>query len=76
MQNGTKIIYKKSRCHFNHNYFKTGYINGIPPGVESTLTGLLGREVAETKKEMTWDEVVSSNERLDPKLNLAQFNRR
>jgi myo-inositol 2-dehydrogenase/D-chiro-inositol 1-dehydrogenase len=52
------------------------HINGILPGVESTLTALLGREAAQAKKEMTWDEVVSSNERLDPKLNLAQFDKR
>ncbi|MEP6951602.1 MAG: Gfo/Idh/MocA family oxidoreductase [Ginsengibacter sp.] len=50
------------------------YINGILPGVESTVTALLGREAAMAKKEMTWDEIVSSNERLDPKLNLAQFD--
>lgn len=52
------------------------HINGILPGVESTLTALLGREAAQAKKEMTWDEIVSSNERLDPKLNLAQFDKR
>ena len=51
------------------------YINETRQGAESTLTAILGREAAAAKKEMTWDEIVSSNERLDPKLNLAQFDK-
>jgi len=35
---------------------------------------LLGREVATAQRPMTWDEVYYSNERLDPKLNLGQFD--
>jgi myo-inositol 2-dehydrogenase/D-chiro-inositol 1-dehydrogenase len=51
------------------------YINETRQGAESTLTAILGREAATAKKAMTWDEIVSSNERLDPKLNLEQFDR-
>jgi myo-inositol 2-dehydrogenase / D-chiro-inositol 1-dehydrogenase len=51
------------------------YLNEARQGAESTLTAILGREAAVAKKEITWDENVSSNERLDPKLNLAQFDK-
>jgi myo-inositol 2-dehydrogenase/D-chiro-inositol 1-dehydrogenase len=51
------------------------YLNEARQGAESTLTAILGRDAAAAKKEMTWDEIVSSNERLDPNLNLAQFDK-
>ncbi|HRH50933.1 MAG TPA: Gfo/Idh/MocA family oxidoreductase [Panacibacter sp.] len=50
------------------------YLNETRSGAESTMTALLGREAAITKREMTWEEVYFSNEKLDPKLNLAQFD--
>jgi myo-inositol 2-dehydrogenase/D-chiro-inositol 1-dehydrogenase len=50
------------------------HLNETSSAAESTLTAILGRESAHAKKEMSWDEIVSSNERLDPKLNLAQFD--
>ncbi len=50
------------------------YLNEARSGAESTLTAILGRETAITRREMTWDEIISSNQRLDPKLNLAQFD--
>lgn len=50
------------------------YLNEARSGAESTLTALLGREVATAERPMTWDEVYYSNERLDPKLNLSQFD--
>ena len=49
------------------------YLNETRSGAESTLTAILGRESATTQREMTWDEVYFSGERLDPKLNLSQF---
>jgi hypothetical protein len=56
------------------NSIETGnYLNETRSGAESTLTAILGRESATARKEMTWDEVYFSNERLDPKLNWAQF---
>ena len=51
------------------------YLNETRAGTESTLTAILGRESATTQREMTWDEVYFSGERLDPKLNLAQFDK-
>ncbi len=50
------------------------YLNETRSGAESTMTALLGREAAITKREMTWEEVYFSNEKLDPKLNLSQFD--
>jgi myo-inositol 2-dehydrogenase/D-chiro-inositol 1-dehydrogenase len=50
------------------------YLNETLSGAESTLTALLGREAATTQRPMTWDEVYFSNAKLDPKLNLAQFD--
>ena len=51
------------------------YLNETLSGAQSTLTSILGRESATTQKQMTWDEVYFSGERLDPKLNLAQFDK-
>jgi len=51
------------------------YLNETRSGAESTLTAILGRESATTRREMTWDEVYFSGERLDPKLNLSQFDK-
>lgn len=50
------------------------YINEAKSGAESTLTALLGREAATAQRSMTWEEAYYSNERLDPKLNLGQFD--
>ena len=49
------------------------YLNECKQGAESTLSAILGRMSAESKKQMNWDEMITSNERLDPKLNLEQF---
>lgn len=50
------------------------FLNETRSGAESTLTALLGRESATSQRAMTWEEVYFSNEKLDPKLNLAQFD--
>lgn len=50
------------------------HLNEAKQGAESTLTAILGREAAAAGKKMTWDEVLLVNKRLDPKLNLAQFD--
>jgi hypothetical protein len=52
------------------------YLNETRSGADSTLTAILGRESALQKKEMKWDEMVASNLRLDPKLNLSQFDKK
>jgi myo-inositol 2-dehydrogenase/D-chiro-inositol 1-dehydrogenase len=51
------------------------YLNETRSGADSTLAAILGRESALQKKEMKWDELVASNQRLDPKLNLSQFDK-
>jgi predicted dehydrogenase len=51
------------------------YLNETRSGAESTLSAILGREAALAGKEMTWDQVRASNQRLEPKLNLAQFDK-
>ncbi len=57
------------------NSIETGnFLNEIQSGAESTLTAILGREAAVTQKTMTWDEVYRSNKKIDPKLNLTQFD--
>jgi predicted dehydrogenase len=58
------------------NSIETGnYLNETISGAESTLTAILGRESAEKQKMVTWDKVYASNNRIDPKLNLAQFDK-
>jgi myo-inositol 2-dehydrogenase/D-chiro-inositol 1-dehydrogenase len=50
------------------------YLNQTAQGAESTYTAILGREASISREIMTWKQIVSSNQRLDPKLNLAQFD--
>lgn len=52
------------------------YLNEAKSGAESTLTAVLGREAALAGKKMTWNEVLASNSKLDPKLNLSQFDKK
>ena len=61
--------------HFIKSILTGNHINESVSGVESTFTAILGREAATARREMTWDEIVFSNEKLDPKLNLAQFDK-
>ncbi|MBI5010795.1 MAG: gfo/Idh/MocA family oxidoreductase, partial [Bacteroidia bacterium] len=41
---------------------------------ESALTAILGREAAIACEKIGWDELWNSNMRLDPMLNLSQFD--
>lgn len=52
------------------------YLNDTFSGVESTLSAIMGREAAMTGKQIHWDELRFSSQRLDPKLNLSQFDKR
>jgi myo-inositol 2-dehydrogenase / D-chiro-inositol 1-dehydrogenase len=54
---------------------KGQFINETRSGAESTLSTILGRDAAMSGKEMTWDKLIASSARLDPKLNLAQFDK-
>ena len=50
------------------------YLNEAASGAASTLTAILGREAAETAKEINWEDMLRSSRQLDPKLNLKQFD--
>jgi myo-inositol 2-dehydrogenase/D-chiro-inositol 1-dehydrogenase len=52
------------------------YLNETGQGSESTLTAILGRNAAQAHKKITWDEMRLSNEKIDPKLNLSQFDKK
>jgi len=51
------------------------HLDETASGAASTLTAILGRETAVTGKEMSWDDILRSLQQLDPKLNLAQFDK-
>lgn len=51
------------------------YLNETRSGAQSTHTAILGRESALNGKKMTWDDVRASNQQLNPKLNLTQFDK-
>jgi predicted dehydrogenase len=51
------------------------YINEARSGAESTLTAILGRTTATAGEEIMWDEMIFSNEKLDPLLDLSQFDK-
>ena len=51
------------------------YINEARSGSESTLTAILGRTAATAGDEINWDEMIFSNEKLDPMLDLSQFDK-
>lgn len=58
------------------NSIETGnHLDETASGAASTLTAILGREAAAAGKEMSWDEMLRSSQQLDPKLNLAQFDK-
>jgi myo-inositol 2-dehydrogenase / D-chiro-inositol 1-dehydrogenase len=50
------------------------YLNEIQQGTESTLTAILGRNAAEANKRITWSEMRLSDEKINPMLNLSQFD--
>ena len=52
------------------------YINQLRSGSETTLTAILGREAATRQELITWDEIDFSSEKIDPKLDLTQFNKK
>ena len=50
------------------------FLNEIDQAVNSTLTAILGRQAATTQKPVTWNEMLFSNESIDPMLDLEQFD--
>jgi myo-inositol 2-dehydrogenase / D-chiro-inositol 1-dehydrogenase len=58
------------------NSIETGnHLDETASGAASTLTAILGREAAMTGKEWSWEQVLTGGQKLDPKLNLGQFDR-
>ena len=51
------------------------HLNQLQDGANSTLTAILGREAATRQQLVTWDELDFSTERIDPKLDLNQFDK-
>lgn len=51
------------------------YLNETASGSASTLAAIMGRNSATSNKEISMEEVRSSDEHLDAKLNLGQFDR-
>jgi len=47
--------------------------NQAAAGVESALSAMLGRQAAYLGHELTWDELLRSNERLDPGIDLDKL---
>jgi myo-inositol 2-dehydrogenase / D-chiro-inositol 1-dehydrogenase len=52
------------------------YLNETRSGAESTLTAILGREASISGERVGWDELRNSNARLDPMLDLSQFDKK
>ncbi len=50
------------------------YLNDTFSGVKSTLSAIMGREAAMSGQQVMWDDLRFSSQRLDPKLNLSQFD--
>jgi predicted dehydrogenase len=57
------------------NSIETGnYLNDTFSGADSTLAAIMGREAAMSGEKVRWDNLRQSSLRLDPKLNLSQFD--
>ena len=48
-------------------------INEAQSGAEAALSGMLGREAAYTREEVTWEKLLRSKEGWDPKIDLKAF---
>lgn len=58
------------------NSIKSGnFLNEVESAAQSTLTAIMGREATITGRKVTWDETMKSNNHIDPKLNLSQFDK-
>jgi predicted dehydrogenase len=51
------------------------FLNESRSGAESTLSAILGREAAISNKEIAWEQMLASNQKLETKLNLSQFDK-
>ena len=60
---------------FIHSIETGNYLNEARSGAESALTAILGREAAISGEKLTWEDLYFSNARLDPMLDLSQFDK-
>ena len=60
--------------HFIGSIETGNYLNEISSGVESTLSAIMGRDAATSSEQTSWDETYFSDSKLDPRLNMSQFN--
>jgi myo-inositol 2-dehydrogenase/D-chiro-inositol 1-dehydrogenase len=49
------------------------FLNEAEQGVESALSAMLGRTAAYNGRPVTWDELLASNETLDPRLDIRKL---
>jgi len=49
------------------------FVNEAESGAVSTLSAILGSVAAYRREEVTWEELIASDERLDPMIDLTQF---
>jgi myo-inositol 2-dehydrogenase/D-chiro-inositol 1-dehydrogenase len=52
------------------------FVNEAQAGAESALSAILGRTAAYTGEEVTWNELLSSDLRWDPMIDLKQFDKK
>ncbi|MGI6049094.1 MAG: hypothetical protein ACOYEG_13990 [Petrimonas sp.] len=52
------------------------YLNQLQAGCESTLSAVLGKEATIRQELVTWEEIYSSSEIIDPQLDLKQFDKK
>jgi myo-inositol 2-dehydrogenase / D-chiro-inositol 1-dehydrogenase len=65
---------KNKGSNFINSIESGKYINTVNEAAASTLTAILGRQTAEGNKEITWDDMLKRNEKIDAHLNLSQFD--
>lgn len=61
---------------FVNSIEKGEFLNQLRTGCESTMSAILGREAATRQDLVTWDEIAFSSQKIDPKLELTQFDKK
>jgi myo-inositol 2-dehydrogenase/D-chiro-inositol 1-dehydrogenase len=50
------------------------FVNQTKQGAESAITAIMGRNAAYSGEEITWDEIMKSEQVYDPKMDFSQFS--
>ncbi len=61
--------------HFINSIETGNYLNEARSGSESTLATILGRDASMSGEPLTWDKLRASRAKLDPHLDLTQFDK-